>query len=85
MGTFRYTRRSFLKTSAAIGASAALPAAHAQGTKTLKFGHMLPTDQVHHKAIALFAEELSKLSKNTIKSWAAFRRCCSRCRRARCR
>ena len=67
MTTSRFNRRSFLQTSAALGASSILPAARAQSTKTLKFGHMLPPDQVHHKAIALFGEELGKLSKNSIK------------------
>ena len=67
MTTSRLNRRSFLQTSAALGASSILPAARAQSTKTLKFGHMLPPDQVHHKAIALFGEELGKLSKNSIK------------------
>jgi len=65
MTTSRLNRRSFLQTSAALGASSILPAARAQSTKTLKFGHMLPPDQVHHKAIALFGEELGKLSKNS--------------------
>ena len=61
-------RRQFIKAVGAAGAAGMLGgAAHAQATKTLKFGHMLPTDQVHHKAIALFGEELGKLSKNTIK------------------
>ena len=35
--------------------------------KTLRFGHMLPTDQIHHKAIAMFADEIAKLSANKIK------------------
>jgi C4-dicarboxylate-binding protein DctP len=65
-------RRRFIKAASAVGVAGAAGAlgagsARAQSTKTLKFGHMLPTDQVHHKAIALFGEELSKLSKNTIK------------------
>ena len=62
-------RRQFIKAVGAVGAVGALgtTTAQAQSTKTLKFGHMLPTDQVHHKAIALFGEELGKLSKNTIK------------------
>jgi TRAP-type C4-dicarboxylate transport system substrate-binding protein len=53
---------------------------------------MLPTDQVHHKAIALFGEELGKLSKNTIKldifpssQMGSIPRCCNRCRPGRCR
>jgi C4-dicarboxylate-binding protein DctP len=62
-------RRRFIQAVGAVGAAGALGAkpARAQATRTLKFGHMLPTDQVHHKAIALFGEELAKLSKNTIK------------------
>jgi len=63
-------RRVFIKAVSAVGAAGALggaTGARAQGTKTLKFGHMLPPDQVHHKAIALFGEELGKLSKNSIK------------------
>ena len=62
-------RRQFIKAVGAVGAASALGTgvARAQSAKTLKFGHMLPTDQVHHKAIALFGEELGKLSKNTIK------------------
>jgi C4-dicarboxylate-binding protein DctP len=61
-------RRQFIKAVGAAGAAGAIgKSAYAQSTKTLKFGHMLPTDQVHHKAIALFGEELGKLSKNTIK------------------
>lgn len=67
----RFDRRSFLKSSAVLGAAGALGSAslvHAQGApKTLKFGHMLPPDQVHHKAIALFGEELAKVSGGRMK------------------
>ena len=66
----RFDRRSFLKTSVTLGAAGALgmPAiVRAQAPKTLKFGHMLPPDQVHHKAIALFGDELGKLSGGKVK------------------
>src|SRR3569832_820341 len=69
----RIDRRSFLKPSvtlATAGAAGALgmPAiVRAQAPKTLKFGHMLPPDQVHHKAIALFGDELAKLSGGKMK------------------
>lgn len=40
----------------------------AQGqVRTFKVGHMLPPDQIHHRAIAMFAEELAKLSGNRLK------------------
>ncbi len=62
-------RRQFIKTVGAVGAAGALGAtsARAQSAKTLKFGHMLPPDQLHHKAIVMFGDELAKLSKNTMK------------------
>jgi len=64
-------RRQFIKSVTAVGAAGALnglPLAQAQGaTKTLKFGHMLPPDQVHHKAIALFGDELAKVSGGKMK------------------
>jgi tripartite ATP-independent transporter DctP family solute receptor len=63
-------RRGFMNASLAVGAGAALgvggPAA-AQQARTLKFGHMLPPDQLHHKAIALFGDELAKLSGGKMK------------------
>ncbi len=65
------SRRAFLKATAAIGGAGAIGApafTYAQGApRTLKFGHMLPPDQVHHKAIVLFGEELAKLSGGKIK------------------
>jgi C4-dicarboxylate-binding protein DctP len=71
MYPIRRNRRTFLKLAAALGATSALagsPATHAQGSvKTLKFGHMLPPDQLHHKALVRFGEELARLSGNTIK------------------
>ena len=65
-------RRDFLKMSFAAGGAAALgmglgAPAIGQTTRTIRFGHMLPTDQIHHKAIVMFAEELAKLSSNKIK------------------
>ena len=64
-------RREFIKCMGAAGAAAVLggiPGARAQSApKTLKFGHMLPPDQVHHKAIAMFGDELAKLSNKTIR------------------
>lgn len=71
----RIDRRSFLKTSATLGAAGVAgalgmgvsPPGRAQAPKTLKFGHMLPPDQVHHKAIALFGDELAKLSGGKMK------------------
>jgi tripartite ATP-independent transporter DctP family solute receptor len=65
-------RRDFLKMSLAAGGAAALgmglgAPAIGQTTRTIRFGHMLPTDQIHHKAIVMFAEELAKLSSNKIK------------------
>jgi len=64
------TRRDFLKTSAGLTAAGALSAsgvARAQAPKTVKFGHMLPPDQIHHKALVLFGDELGKLSKGRMK------------------
>jgi tripartite ATP-independent transporter DctP family solute receptor len=65
-------RRDFLKASLATGGVAALGVglsapAIGQQTKTIRFGHMLPTDQIHHKAIMVFADEIAKLSSNKIK------------------
>src|SRR5881394_3628996 len=64
------TRRDFLKTSAGLAAAGTLSAAgvaRAQATKTVKFCHMLPPDQIHHKALVLFGDELGKLSKGRMK------------------
>ena len=53
-------RRDFLKMSLATGGAAALglgicAPAIGQSVKTLRFGHMLPDSQIHHKAIVMFA------------------------------
>ena len=65
-------RREFLKASLAAGGAAALgmgasAPAIGQTVKTIRFGHMLPTDQIHHKAILVFADEIAKMSGNKIK------------------
>ncbi len=65
-------RREFLKMSLAAGGAAALGVglsapAIGQQVRTIRFGHMLPTDQIHHKAVAMFADEIAKLSSNKIK------------------
>ena len=54
-------RREFLKMSLAAAGAATLGAgvsapAIGQQTRTIRFGHMLPTDQIHHKAIAMFVK-----------------------------
>jgi C4-dicarboxylate-binding protein DctP len=64
-------RRDFLKMSlagsaAALGLGVSAPVI-GQATKTIRFGHMLPTDQIHHKAILVFADEIAKMSSNKIK------------------
>ena len=64
-------RRDFLKMSlaggaAALGVGVSAPAI-GQSVKTIRFGHMLPTDQIHHKAILVFADEIAKMSGNKIK------------------
>jgi deoxyinosine 3'endonuclease (endonuclease V) len=50
--------------AAALGMALAAPAI-GQTTRTIRFGHMLPTDQIHHKAIVMFGDELAKLSSNS--------------------
>jgi len=65
-------RREFLKGSLAAGIGTALGVgfgapAIAQAPKTIRFGHMLPADQIHHKAIVLFGDEVAKLSSGKIK------------------
>ncbi|MET0345960.1 MAG: DctP family TRAP transporter solute-binding subunit [Casimicrobiaceae bacterium] len=64
-------RRDFLKASLA-GAATALSAgfgapAIGQAPKTLRFGHMLPTTQTQSRAVAMFGDELAKLSGNKFK------------------
>lgn len=66
----RVRRRDFLKMSLATGGVAALGTSApviGQSPKTIRFGHMLPTDQIHHKAIVVFADEIARLSGNKIK------------------
>ena len=64
-------RREFISASVALATASALAGTApvlAQGpVRTFKFGHMLPPDQIHHRAIAMFAEELAKLSGNRLK------------------
>jgi C4-dicarboxylate-binding protein DctP len=63
-------RRNFLKLAAAATGAASLGAtgpALGQRARTLRFGHMLPTETVYHKAILMFADEASKLSSGKIK------------------
>jgi TRAP-type transport system periplasmic protein len=65
-------RRTFLKASIAAGSAAAIGMgiarpARGQPIKTIRFGHMLPTDQIHHKAVAMFGDEMARLSGNRIK------------------
>jgi tripartite ATP-independent transporter DctP family solute receptor len=66
----RVQRRDFLKLSLAGGAAAAAgisAPAIAQGVKTWRFGHMMPNDNIYHRAIAMFADEVNKLSDKKIK------------------
>ncbi len=63
-------RRQFIKASLAVGTASAMgigTPARAQAARTLKFGHMLPPDQIHHKAIAMFGDELAKVSGGKMK------------------
>lgn len=63
-------RRRAIGASLAVGATASLgigAPAIGQQARTLRFGHMLPTDSIYHKAIALFAEEVGKLSGRKLK------------------
>ena len=65
-------RREFLQNSMTAGAAAVIGAgiyapAIAQSAKTLRFGHMLPANQIHSRAVQMFADELFKLSSKKIK------------------
>ena len=63
-------RRDFIKLSLATGAAATLgmsAPAIAQQAKTMRFGHMMPTDSIYHRAIVMFADEVGKLSGKKIK------------------
>lgn len=66
-------RRDVLKLTATAGVAGAAGAlgfgmpAIAASTRTLRFGHMVPTNTVYHKAIRKFGDELAKLSNNKLK------------------
>lgn len=63
-------RRVFLKWAAAATGAASLGvggSAIAQRVRAFRFGHMLPTDTLYHKAIQMFADEAAKLSSGKIK------------------
>src|SRR6185312_16057370 len=64
-------RRQFLKLSTGAGAAASLGVsspAIAQGVKTFKFGHMMPANEnLYHRGIVMFAEEVNKLSDKKLK------------------
>ncbi len=65
-------RRDFLKRTVAAGAAAAIGGglsapAIGQTARVIKFGHMLPPNQIHSQAVQLFATELAKLSSNKMK------------------
>jgi TRAP-type transport system periplasmic protein len=63
-------RRDFIKLSLATGAAASFGVsapAIAQQAKTVRFGHMMPTDSIYHRALVMFADEVGKLSSNKIK------------------
>ena len=64
------SRRNFVKLSLTAGAAASFglsAPAIGQQARTLKFGHMLPVDNVYHKALALFGDELGKISSGKLK------------------
>jgi len=66
----RAGRRKFLKQAAAATGAASLGVAApvlAQRARVFRFGHMLPTDTLYHKAILVFADEAGKLSGGKIK------------------
>ena len=62
-------RRNFLKIGAAAAASCgiAAPAIAQPRVRAMRFGHMLPTETVYHKAIAMFADEVGKISGGKMK------------------
>ncbi len=63
-------RRNFVKLSLGAGAAASIglsAPAIGQQVRTLKFGHMLPADNVYHKALVLFGDELGKVSSGKMK------------------
>ena len=66
----RHGRRDFLKiagASAAVATGIARPAFGQARVRAMRFGHMLPTETVYHKAIVLFADEVGKLSGGKMK------------------
>ncbi|MEJ8571538.1 TRAP transporter substrate-binding protein [Microbaculum marinum] len=66
-------RRDALKLISAAGVAGAAGSfglaapAIGQSSRTLKFGHMVPTKTVYHQAIQMFGDELSKLSDGKLK------------------
>lgn len=64
-------RRDALKFISAAGIAAGTVGltapAIAQSPRTLRYGHMIPADTVYHNAIAMFGDELSKLSGGKLK------------------
>jgi len=63
-------RRNFLKIGAAAAASLGIAApaiAQQPRVRAMRFGHMLPTETVYHKAIVMFADEVGKLSGGKMK------------------
>ena len=62
-------RRNFLKAGAAAAASLGVGARTiAQPrVRSMRFGHMLPTETVYHKAIVMFADEVNKNSGGKMK------------------
>jgi TRAP-type transport system periplasmic protein len=63
-----FSRRAFLRCSAAGAAALGMPiAALAQRAKVFRFGHMLPADTLYNKAIQMFADEAGKLSSGRLK------------------
>jgi len=62
-------RRNFLKMGAAAAASfgIAAPGFAQPRVRAMRFGHMLPTETVYHKAIVMFADEVNKISGGKMK------------------
>jgi C4-dicarboxylate-binding protein DctP len=62
-------RRNFLKVGAAAATSLhfSAPAIAQPRVRAMRFGHMLPTETVYHKAIVMFADEVTKISGGKMK------------------
>ncbi|HUN47806.1 MAG TPA: TRAP transporter substrate-binding protein [Stellaceae bacterium] len=60
-------RRRLLAASLAAGIIGAPAIVRAQATRSLRFGTPVPPDSTYGKAVAMFADELAKLSGNKIK------------------